>query len=179
MRGRLCKRGLWCINPGVVPENARRGERKCQMYKCVPCKTKIQTQPFLPEAVEECRCGSAFPARVRPPPQTHQPSPDIFMWVTSRTPEGLLPEGGGDSEGSFSPKGESGGWSQTGLKIAANYQHMCFLAETSQIYRLLFASSAGSQVTAVLFSLMKTSESERAKGGAQTSKSIYCVVVFF
>lgn len=47
------------------------------------------------------------------------------MWVTSRTPEGLLPEEGGDSECSFSPKGEWGGWSQTGLKIAANYQHMC------------------------------------------------------
>lgn len=68
--------------------------------------------------------------------------------------------GGGD--GGFSLlfltfKGESEksltlGWSQAGLKIAANHQHMCRPGKNINDRRLLFASSARSHATAVLFS---------------------------
>lgn len=46
------------------------------------------------------------------------------------------------------------GWSQAGLKIAANYQHMCSGSNISD-RRLLFAFSARSHVTAASFSLTK------------------------
>lgn len=100
-------------------------QKRTRQGTYVRVQHNTNTSSFLREGLKECRYGSAFNAPVRPPflrghGKLHKPSPDIFMWVTSRTPEG---------NAAFPCikrwVGPVGGWSQTGLKIVANYLHMC------------------------------------------------------
>lgn len=115
----LCKRGLRCISSDCCTKT---GTARDVRASTTQYKHKLF---FLGEGLKECRYGSAFNAPVRPPflrghEKLHKPSPDIFMWVTSRTPEGnaafpCIKRWVGPVEG----------WSQTGLKIVANYLHMC------------------------------------------------------
>lgn len=168
--------GLRCIKSSVTQKQVSWGGANVgRTHDCVPCRAKIQVEPSLWEALKECRYGSAFKARVWPSffrglGKLHK-LPDIFMWVTSRTPEELLL--GGTMQLFPALKGESGpskddhrqDW-KWGLTTCT----CVVLAETSQIHRLLFASSAWSQVTAVLFSLMKTSGGQRDEGERRLPK---------
>lgn len=124
---------------------------------------------------KECRCGSACNARVRPSSTGGQsellkpPPSDIFMWVVSRTPEGLLTVGGEGWGGllSSSLEGESGTSEDDHRRDGESRlttSTCVVLAETSQLQRLLSASSAWSQVTAVLFTLTKTRERRAGRG---------------
>lgn len=101
-----------------------------------------------------------------------RPSLDICVWVTSRTP-GLLWCVRAAARGTrwglllfLTLKGESEKsltlrWSQSRLKIAANYPHMCCSGKNITDRRLHFISNALSHVTAVLFKLMKVQQREK------------------
>lgn len=101
-----------------------------------------------------------------------RPSLDICVRVTSRTP-GLLWCVRAGARGTrwglllfLTLKGESEKsltlrWSQSRLKIAANYPHMCCSGKNITDRRLHFISNALSHVTAVLFKLMKVQQREK------------------
>lgn len=151
------------------------------MYECVPCRTKsgqVEHNAFPREAFKERRCLGApslsallfFHLITKSVTQT--------PWKPHWTQKPSLTSACGSRQGHrgvimvcqnrrggawwgfsllfLTLKGESEksltlGWSQAGLKIAANHQHMCRPGKDINDRRLLFASSARSHATAVLF----------------------------
>lgn len=155
-----------------------------QTHNWVPCRAKIQVEPFLREALKECRYGSAFNARVWSPfLEALANFPDIFMWVTSRTPEELLLGGGGNAAFSCAQRwvGTIEGWSQTGLEIGANYLHMCCPGRNiTDPPSALCVKRLESGYCCFIQSNEDKRRTERRGGrGEATSKTIYCVVLFF